>query len=100
MFLGRTRPDIRNDLAVVRRAMEAGVWLHSSPTYNMGFTYMMLRTAFDANRAQNVFLFFPSTFYCLLLGFSGETALVGRGMLLPAPPTKPDVQISRIRLSG
>jgi len=30
---------------------EAGVWFHSSPTYNNGFTYMVLRMAFDENRA-------------------------------------------------
>jgi len=30
--------------------MEAGVWFHSSPTYNQGFTFMVLRLAFDENR--------------------------------------------------
>ena len=38
MSLGRNPADIRSDLAVARRALEAGVWFHSSPTYNMGFT--------------------------------------------------------------
>lgn len=52
MSLGRQPADITNDLAVARRAMEAGVWFHSSPTYNQGFTYMVLRLAFDADRAR------------------------------------------------
>jgi aryl-alcohol dehydrogenase-like predicted oxidoreductase len=50
MSLGRNPADIRQDLAVARRAMEAGVWFHSSPTYNQGFTFMVLRLAFDENR--------------------------------------------------
>jgi aryl-alcohol dehydrogenase-like predicted oxidoreductase len=52
MSLGRNPADITSDLAVARRAMEAGVWFHSSPTYNQGFTYMVLRQAFDADRAR------------------------------------------------
>ena len=32
--------------------MKAGVWFHSSPTYNQGFTFMVLRLAFDENRSQ------------------------------------------------
>jgi len=32
--------------------MEAGVWFHSSPTYNSGFTFMVLRRAFDENRTR------------------------------------------------
>lgn len=52
MSLGRNPADIAQDLAVVRRAMEAGVWFHSSPTYNSGFTFMVLRLAFDENRAR------------------------------------------------
>lgn len=52
MSLARNPADIRNDLAVVRRAMEAGVWFHSSPTYNSGFTFMVLRLAFDADRSR------------------------------------------------
>ena len=51
MSLGRNPADIKSDLAVARRAMEAGVWFHSSPTYNSGFTYMVLRTAFDEDRS-------------------------------------------------
>lgn len=51
MSLGRNPANITNDLAVARRAMEAGVWFHSSPTYNQGFTFMVLRAAFDADRS-------------------------------------------------
>ena len=50
MSLGRNPADVAQDLAVARRAMEAGVWFHSSPTYNQGFTFMVLRLAFDENR--------------------------------------------------
>jgi aryl-alcohol dehydrogenase-like predicted oxidoreductase len=50
MALGKNPADISTDLAVARRAMEAGVWFHSSPTYNQGFTYMVLRAAFDEER--------------------------------------------------
>jgi aryl-alcohol dehydrogenase-like predicted oxidoreductase len=50
MSLGRNPADVARDLAVARRAMEAGVWFHSSPTYNQGFTFMVLRMAFDENR--------------------------------------------------
>ncbi|MCG3149423.1 MAG: hypothetical protein PCFJNLEI_02884 [Verrucomicrobiae bacterium] len=52
MSLGKKPADITQDLVVARRAMEAGVWFHSSPTYNNGFTYMVLRTAFDENRSR------------------------------------------------
>ena len=52
MSLGRNPAEISHDLAVARRAMEAGVWFHSSPTYNQGFTYMVLRLAFDADRSR------------------------------------------------
>lgn len=51
MSLGRNPADISRDLVVARRAMEAGIWFHSSPTYNNGFTFMVLRAAFDENRA-------------------------------------------------
>ncbi|MFA6959570.1 MAG: hypothetical protein WC205_02330 [Opitutaceae bacterium] len=51
MSLGRNPANIANDLAVVRRALEAGVSFHSSPTYNNGFTFMVLRMAFDADRS-------------------------------------------------
>ena len=52
MSLGKQPAYPEADLAVVRRAMEAGVWFHSSPTYNNGFTFMVLRMAFDAARQQ------------------------------------------------
>ena len=52
MSLGRNPADVTNDLAVARRAMEAGVSFHSSPTYNNGFTFMVLRMAFDADRSR------------------------------------------------
>lgn len=52
MSLGRNPAEVARDLAVARRAMEAGVWFHSSPTYNNGFTFMVLRMAFDADRAR------------------------------------------------
>ena len=50
MSLGRNPADVTNDVAVARRAMEAGVWFHSSPTYRNGFTFMVLRQAFDEDR--------------------------------------------------
>ena len=50
MSLGRNPADITQDLIVARRAMEAGVWFHSSPTYNQGFTFMVLRQAFTDDR--------------------------------------------------
>ena len=52
MSLGRNPAYPEADLAVARRAMESGVWFHSSPTYNNGFTFMVLRMAFDAARQQ------------------------------------------------
>jgi aryl-alcohol dehydrogenase-like predicted oxidoreductase len=52
MSLGRSPLDLRNDVAVARAAMEAKVWFHSSPTYNQGFTFMMLRMAFDEAPSQ------------------------------------------------
>ena len=50
MSLGKDPAFPEADLAVTRRAMEAGVWFHSSPTYNNGFTFMVLRMAFEADR--------------------------------------------------
>src|ERR1700689_5526200 len=50
MSLGRNPAEVAQDLVVARRALEAGVWFHSSPTYNNGFTFMVLRQAFDENR--------------------------------------------------
>lgn len=52
MSLGRNEETLEQDIPVARRAMEAGVWFHSSPTYNRGFTYMVLRHAFDEARHQ------------------------------------------------
>jgi aryl-alcohol dehydrogenase-like predicted oxidoreductase len=52
MSLGKNPAEVTQDLAVARRAIEAGVWFHSSPTYNNGFTFMVLRMAFDADRAR------------------------------------------------
>lgn len=52
MSLGRDPANITQDLTVARRAIEAGVWFHSSPTYNQGFTYMVLRMVFDQERAR------------------------------------------------
>ena len=54
MSLGRNLAYPEADLAVARRAMESGVWFHSSPTYNNGFTFMVLRMAFDAARRRVV----------------------------------------------
>lgn len=51
MSLGRNPAEITQDLVVARRAMESGVWFHSSPTYNNGFTFMVLREAFEENRS-------------------------------------------------
>jgi aryl-alcohol dehydrogenase-like predicted oxidoreductase len=52
MSLGKNPAEVTQDLAVARRAMEAGVWFHTSPTYNNGFTFMVLRMAFDEDRAR------------------------------------------------
>jgi aryl-alcohol dehydrogenase-like predicted oxidoreductase len=52
MSLGKNPAEITQDLAVARRAMESGIWFHTSPTYNSGFTLMVLRMAFDADRAR------------------------------------------------
>jgi len=50
--LGRNPADITQDLTVAHLAMEVSVWFHSSPTYNNGFTFMVLRHAFEADRAR------------------------------------------------
>ena len=52
MSLGKNPADVAQDLIVARRAIESGVWFHSSPTYNNGFTYMVLRMAFDEDRSR------------------------------------------------
>ncbi len=52
MSLGKDLNKINEDVRVARAAMDAGVWFHASPTYNRGFTYMILRMAFDESRRQ------------------------------------------------
>ena len=52
MSLGADERRFEEDIRLARRAMEAGVWFHSSPTYHRGFTYMVLRMAFDQARHQ------------------------------------------------
>jgi len=52
MSLGKNPSDITQDLIVARRAIEAGVCFHSSPTYNNGFAFMVLRAAFDEDRSR------------------------------------------------
>jgi hypothetical protein len=54
MSLARNPAEITADLAVARHAMEAGVWFHSSPTCNNGFTFMVLRHAFEADRSRGL----------------------------------------------
>jgi aryl-alcohol dehydrogenase-like predicted oxidoreductase len=44
-------PTLDEHIRIARTAMDAGVWFHSSPTYKRGFTYMVLRMAFDEDRA-------------------------------------------------
>lgn len=51
MSLGAELDHLAQDIRTVRLAMKAGVWFHSSPTYHRGFTYMVLRMAFDQDRA-------------------------------------------------
>jgi aryl-alcohol dehydrogenase-like predicted oxidoreductase len=50
MSLGKNPAQPESDMEVAFRAMDAGVWFHSSRTYNQGFTFMVLRMAFDARR--------------------------------------------------
>jgi aryl-alcohol dehydrogenase-like predicted oxidoreductase len=45
-------PTLDEHIRIARTAMDAGVWFHSSPTYKRGFTYMVLRMAFDEARSQ------------------------------------------------
>lgn len=52
MSLGLNPADVNADMEVARRAIAAGVWFHSSPTYRSGFTYMVLRMAFDEDRSR------------------------------------------------
>jgi len=50
MSLGSDLGKIQEHVRIARRAMDARVWFHSSPTYNRGFTYMILRMAFEEAR--------------------------------------------------
>ncbi len=52
MSLGTHLDRMTDHIRVARTAMDAGVWFHASPTYNRGFTYMILRMAFDESRRQ------------------------------------------------
>jgi len=52
MSLGKDLARLNDHIHVARTAMDAGVWFHASPTYNRGFTYMVLRMAFDEARHQ------------------------------------------------
>ncbi len=47
MSLGADGDRIEQDIALVRRVMEAGLSIHCSPTYNRGISFMALRCAFD-----------------------------------------------------
>ena len=47
MRVGCDERRLSDDIRLVRRAMEAGVWIHASPTYNQGNTFTVLRLAFD-----------------------------------------------------
>jgi len=48
MSLGSDQAKIEDHVHIARTAMDAAVWFHASPTYNCGFTYMILRMAFAA----------------------------------------------------
>jgi len=50
MSLGKSEATLEADIRLARRAMDAGIWFHSSPTYNRGFTFLVLRMAFDQAR--------------------------------------------------
>ncbi|TVR10707.1 MAG: hypothetical protein EA401_12090 [Planctomycetota bacterium] len=52
MSLGKDVAQQDNDIAVVRQVMEQGLWIHASPTYHRGFSFMALRCAFDAAPSQ------------------------------------------------
>jgi aryl-alcohol dehydrogenase-like predicted oxidoreductase len=52
MSLGTDLAKIDEHVRIACKAMDAGVWFHASPTYNRGFTYMILRMAFDEARHQ------------------------------------------------
>lgn len=50
MSLGKRVADWDSDVAVVREAIDAGLWLHTSQEYAGGGTFMVLRRAFDELR--------------------------------------------------
>ncbi len=52
MSLGSSLPDLDEHIRIARAAMDADIWFHASPTYHRGFTYMVLRMAFDEERSQ------------------------------------------------
>lgn len=52
MSLGSDLNILDEHIRVARAAMEASIWFHASPTYHRGFTYMVLRMAFDEARHQ------------------------------------------------
>jgi aryl-alcohol dehydrogenase-like predicted oxidoreductase len=52
MSLGTDLLKLDEHIRIARTAMDAGVWFHASPTYNRGFTYMVLRMAFDEARSK------------------------------------------------
>jgi aryl-alcohol dehydrogenase-like predicted oxidoreductase len=51
MSLGSREDLFERDIATTRLAMDAGVWFHASPTYHRGFTFLILRRAFDEARS-------------------------------------------------
>lgn len=52
MSLGQDETQLKPDIALARHAMETGVWFHASPTYHRGFSFLVLRRAFDESRSQ------------------------------------------------
>ncbi|MCC5830809.1 MAG: aldo/keto reductase [Phycisphaeraceae bacterium] len=52
MSLGSDLRQLDEHIRIARTAMQAGVWFHASPTYHRGFTFMVLRMAFDEARSQ------------------------------------------------
>jgi aryl-alcohol dehydrogenase-like predicted oxidoreductase len=54
MSLGKSHslPDIQAHIGVARAAMDAGVWFHASQEYAGGGAFMVMRHAFDEDRAR------------------------------------------------
>lgn len=52
MSLGSDLALLDEHVRIARTAMDADIWFHASPTYNRGFTYMVLRMAFDEDRSR------------------------------------------------